>query len=155
MCFVHHAIPTKKGASAACNCYLVHLYPLPIIQFEVFLVWQSIDVYAELRGFCFPCHQTFKCRPSILKPSSHSIHCRPAFSFPVERYTRRFLESVALFGAINVVVYWTFVTSGMIQALMRIIGSFASQLWIVTTLLLLLPDPWAYPTNYCSSLMLF
>ena len=60
----------------------------------------------------------------------NSIHCRPAFSFPVERYTRRFLESVALFGAINVVVYWTFVTSGMIQALMRIIGSFASQLWI-------------------------
>ena len=103
----------------------------------------QLPVYTDLRGFCFPCHQTFKCRASILKPS-HSIHCRPAFSSLAERYTRRFLESVALFGAINVVVYWTFVTSGMIQALMRIIGSFASQLWIVTMLFLLLPDPWAY-----------
>ena len=143
MCFVHEImLPTKKGASAV--CYLVAYTHFQPYNLRFFWFDSQLTVYADLRGFCFPCHQTFKCRPSILKPSSHSIHCRPAFSLPVERYTRRFLESVALFGAINVVVYWTFVTSGMIQALMRIIGSFASQLWIITMLFLLLPDPWAY-----------
>ena len=40
MCFVHRVL-TKKGASAV--CYVVHLYTLPTILFEVLLVWQSSD----------------------------------------------------------------------------------------------------------------